>query len=44
VRVGNLRYPLAKAADKLGMTEARLRREANLELRRMGMVDPTAAP
>ena len=44
VRVGNLRYPLAKAADKLGMSESKLRRDVDRELRRMGMVDPEAPP
>lgn len=40
VRVGNLRYPLAKAAAKLGFTPERLRKELDRELRRMGMRPP----
>lgn len=40
VRVGNLRYPLAKAAAKLGMPAAQMRRELDLELRRLGLVAP----
>jgi hypothetical protein len=44
VRVGNLRYPLHKAANKLGIAEVRLRRDIDRELRRMGLVDPDAPP
>ncbi len=44
VRIGNLRYPLSKAAGKLGMSESHLRRDVDRELRRMGMVDPEAPP
>lgn len=44
VRVGNLRYPLAKAAGKLGLSESRLRRDVDRELRRMGLVDPESPP
>lgn len=40
VRVGNLRYDLAKAAGKLGMSESDLRRDFNRELRRLGFKDP----
>jgi hypothetical protein len=41
VRVGNLRYPLDTAARKIGMSPAELRRELDLELHRLGFVDPT---
>jgi hypothetical protein len=40
IRVGNLRYSLSSAAAKLGFTPERLRRELDLELRRMGMRAP----
>lgn len=42
IRVGNLRYSLDKAAGKLGMSPAQLRREFDRELRRMKLEDPTA--
>lgn len=42
VRVGKLRYSLASAATKVGMTPAQLRTELNRELRRLGLVDPDA--
>jgi hypothetical protein len=41
VRVGNLRYPLDAAARKIGMSPAELRAELDLELHRLGFVDPT---
>lgn len=41
VRVGNLRYSLDKAARKIGMSPAQLRREFDRELHRLGFVDPT---
>ncbi len=42
LRVGNLRYDLGKAAAKLDMSEAELRRSFNRELRRLGFKDPQA--
>jgi hypothetical protein len=42
IRVGNLRYPLDKAAAKLGMSPAQLRAELDRELQRLGVKDPSA--
>lgn len=42
VRVGKLRYSLANAAKRMGMTPVELRLELNRELRRLGFVDPEA--
>jgi hypothetical protein len=44
VRVGNLKYSLEAAARKIGMTPSDLRRELDLELHRLGFVDPTESP
>jgi len=40
LRVGNLRYDLAKAAAKLDMSEAQLRRSFNRQLRSLGFEAP----
>jgi hypothetical protein len=40
VRVGNLRYSLDTAAQKIGMSSHELRRELDRELHRLGFVDP----
>jgi len=42
VRVGKLTYSLSSAAKRLAMSPAQLRAELNLELRRLGLVDPDA--
>jgi hypothetical protein len=41
VRVGNLKYSIEAAARKIGMSASDLRRELDLELHRLGFVDPT---
>lgn len=40
VRVGKLKYSLADAAKRMGMTPVEMRMELNRELRRLGFVDP----
>ena len=40
--VGNTRYDLAKAASRLGVSEAELRRDLEAELRRLGVSAPPA--
>lgn len=42
VRVGKLTYSLSSAAKRMAMSPAQLRAELNLELRRLGLVDPDA--
>lgn len=42
VRVGKLTYPLASAAERMGMSQMQLRMELNRELRRLGFTDPEA--
>ena len=40
VRIGNLRYSLDDAAQRLGMSPTDLRRELDRELERLGFTDP----
>lgn len=42
VRVGKLRYPMAKVARKLGIDAAQVRKQLNRELRRLKVTDPDA--
>ena len=42
LRVGDTRYDLAKAASRMGVSEAELRRDLEAELRRLGVSAPPA--